>query len=421
MNFVLFPYAVHKLHSRECTPSELIFYLKGEELDHSLTLYQAILQQVNQNNDVIVSPKFWYDVYEVKYRRALEQKRSDSEKSNDFEVSSAFHQEPGSSWQKLPFVSSMLAAELPCNLDRSNPTYDVLFMLKFLEGLNRFTFQIMSHERLNAFAEGRIDNFDHLKVTIPAVPQAEFVSGRLSDKLKQQMQDPLAVHVAGMPSWCSQLMDACPFLFSFEARRMYFCSTVFGSSQSQQHSLQQGTGDHTNGTNNRQSHARGLQREKSHVDRSHILNSAEQIMNLQACNQAVLEVEFLEEVGTGLGPTMEFYTLVSHEFQKADLGLWRDDHSSQVDGSELVTAPLGLFPRPWSAASCSSNGVQFPEVINKFLLLGQVVAKAIKDRRVMDLPFSKAFYKLILEQVFSIKLSTYFGSRNLCIFYISTF
>ncbi|XXG81111.1 hypothetical protein AAC387_Pa09g1820 [Persea americana] len=389
---------VLKLYSSEYTPSRLIFYLKGKELDRSLTLYQAVSQQVNEDNDVTVGPKFWSDVYEVKYRRAIEQNHSDSQKSDDYEVSSACRRELGSSWKKLSFVSSMMAAELPCNLDRSNPTYDILFLLKFLEGLNRFTFQIMSHERLDAFAEGRIDDFDDLKVRIPAVPQVEFVSSRLSDKLTQQMQDPLAVSVAGMPPWCSQLMDACPFLFSFEARRMYFRITVFGSSQSQPHPSQQLTGDYTNGTNNRQSFSDGLHRDKFHVHRSHILDSAVQMMNLHAHAQSILEVVFHDEVGTGLGPTMEFYTLVSHEFQKADLGMWRDGHSSQVEDAKHVIAHLGLFPRPWSAASYSSNGLQFTEVIDKFLLLGQVVAKAIKDRRVMDLSFSKAFYKFILEQ-----------------------
>ena len=32
----------------------------------------------------------------------------------------------------------------------------------------------------------------------------------------------------------------------------------------------------------------------------------------------------------------------------------------------------------------------------KFVLLGQVVAKALHDGRVLGIPFSKAFYKLIL-------------------------
>jgi len=106
-------------------------------------------------------------------------------------------------------------------------------------------------------------------------------------------------------------------------------------------------------------------------------------------------------VGTGLGPTMEFYTLISHEFQKSGLGMWRGDlpceaGTDDAHVSRFVVAPKGLFPRPWSAsADCAS----FQEVSKQFHLLGQVVAKAIKDGRILDIPFSKAFYKLILGKV----------------------
>lgn len=34
---------------------------------------------------------------------------------------------------------------------------------------------------------------------------------------------------------------------------------------------------------------------------------------------------FLCQVGTGLGPTLEFYALVSQELQRADIGLWRGE------------------------------------------------------------------------------------------------
>jgi hypothetical protein len=98
---------------------------------------------------------------------------------------------------------------------------------------------------------------------------------------------------------------------------------------------------------------------------------------------------------------MEFYTLISHEFQKSGLGMWRGELpceavTNDAHVSRFVVAPKGLFPRPWSAsADCAS----FQEVSKQFHLLGQVVAKAIKDGRILDIPFSKAFYKLILGQV----------------------
>lgn len=125
------------------------------------------------------------------------------------------------------------------------------------------------------------------------------------------------------------------------------------------------------------------------------------MMKSHAKSNALLEVEYKEEVGTGLGPTMEFYTLISHEFQKSGLGMWRGElpcksgtHDTHV--SRFVVASNGLFPRPWSA---SEDPASFQEVSERFHLLGLVVAKAIKDNRILDIPFSKAFYKLILGQV----------------------
>ena len=35
------------------------------------------------------------------------------------------------------------------------------------------------------------------------------------------------------------------------------------------------------------------------------------------------EIQYEGEVGTGLGPTLEFYSLVSKELQRADLQLWK--------------------------------------------------------------------------------------------------
>lgn len=46
------------------------------------------------------------------------------------------------------------------------------------------------------------------------------------------------------------------------------------------------------------------------------------------------------QVGTGLGPTLEFYALVSQELQRADLGLWR--------GEEVTLAnPKGIVVLSW--------------------------------------------------------------------------
>ncbi|KAK4692591.1 hypothetical protein P7C70_g9094, partial [Phenoliferia sp. Uapishka_3] len=47
------------------------------------------------------------------------------------------------------------------------------------------------------------------------------------------------------------------------------------------------------------------------------------VFELYGSSRAALKVEFFAEVGSGLGPTLEFYALVSKEFARKDLNLWR--------------------------------------------------------------------------------------------------
>ncbi|KAL6619092.1 hypothetical protein ACP70R_034231 [Stipagrostis hirtigluma subsp. patula] len=384
------------ISSDSAVKPKLIFIYKGKELDRSITLYQSILQdQINAGSDIILGMQFWRSVHDITFRTAVSPETpetSDSSKHSPTAVTSTNDSATGFTWKKLPFFSSLLLGKLPCKLDRSSPSYDILFMLKILEGLNRYSFHLISEERNHAFANGRLINLDDLKVVVSSISHLEFVSAKLTDKLEQQMRDPLVIRSCCLPLWCTELLSACPFLFSYEARWKYFQSTSFGSLTRQQ--------GHMMDPNSVTERGSSLSRKKFKVDRDNILVSAAKMMKSHARSNALLEVEYKEEVGTGLGPTMEFYTLISHEFQKSGLGMWRGEFpveagNDNAHGLRFVVAPNGLFPRPWSrSADCAS----FSEVNKRFHLLGQVVAKAVKDSRILDIPFSKAFYKLILGQ-----------------------
>uniref|UniRef100_A0A5B6YR81 HECT-type E3 ubiquitin transferase n=1 Tax=Davidia involucrata TaxID=16924 RepID=A0A5B6YR81_DAVIN len=389
--------------NNEDASPKLLFYLEGQQLDRALTLYQAILQQqIKSEHEIIAGAKLWSQVYRVSYRRTVKSKQSCPEDCLNQTHDSSELDKVATYRQYTPFFSGMFVSELASDVEKSSPTYDILFLLKSLESMNRFRFHLMSREIIYSFAEGRIDNLDNLKVAVSAVLQNAFVSSKLTEKLEQQMRDPLSVSVGGMPSWCSQLMASCPFLFGFEARCKYFRLAAFGQLQVQSHPSSQ---NNSGGANGRWQSPGSLPRKKFLVCRNLILESAAQMMDLHARQKVVLEVEYNEEVGTGLGPTLEFYTLVSHEFQKSGLGMWREDQrlytpkrSFQGEDSGVVMSPFGLFPCPWSSTVSTSNGIEFSEVIKKYVLLGQIVAKALQDGRVLDLPFSKSFYKFILGQ-----------------------
>ncbi len=80
------------------------------------------------------------------------------------------------------------------------------------------------------------------------------------------------------------------------------------------------------------------------------------MFELYGSSSSILEVEYFEEVGTGLGPTLEFYSLVSKEFARKDLKIWRD---ANLSGSGLhVDHPNGLYPGPLSQEDIDNDGGQ---------------------------------------------------------------
>lgn len=63
-----------------------------------------------------------------------------------------------------------------------------------------------------------------------------------------------------------------------------------------------------------------------------LLEQAIRVFRFHCSNKAVLEIEYNGEEGTGLGPTLEFYALVSAEMQRKSLAIWWCD---DLDESQL--------------------------------------------------------------------------------------
>ncbi|CAH8321886.1 unnamed protein product [Eruca vesicaria subsp. sativa] len=381
----------------------LLFRLEGLELDRSLTVYQAILLHKLKSASETTNDSKLSGPQTITYERAPQL----TDSCNDLTPLGSIMDND----ENHPFLSYLFARRLGLSHKRTNPrAFDILFLLKSLEGMNRFLFHLICHERINAFGEGRLENLDDLRVQVRPVPYAEFVSSKLTEKLEQQLRDSFALSTCGLPPWFNDLMDSCPFLFSFEVKSKYFRLAAFGSQKVHQHPQHLSSSSNVHGEGRPATGS--LPRKKFLACRENILESAAKMMELHGNQKVVIEVEYSEEVGTGLGPTLEFYTLVSRAFQNPDLGMWRSDRSSFAgkpkEVSGFLVAPSGLFPRPWSDASAA-----FPNVLQKFVLLGTVVAKALHDGRVLDIPFSKAFYKLILGQELS-SFDIHFIDPELC-------
>ncbi|XP_042478317.1 E3 ubiquitin-protein ligase UPL3-like [Macadamia integrifolia] len=426
-------------------PAKLIFTAGGKQLNRNLTIYQAIQRQLvldeddderYTGSDFFPSDgnRLWNDIYTITYQKADSQidrtstGGSTSTTSKSAKASSASNSNCDSLGHQTSLLDSIFQEELPCDLEKTNPTYSILALLRVLEGLNQLAPRLRVMSISDDFSEGKISSLDELKTNGAKVPPDEFINSKLTPKLVRQIQDALALCSGSLPSWCYQLTKACPFLFPFETRRQYFYSTAFGLSRALHRLQQQQGADGHGSTNEREVRVGRLQRQKVRVSRNRILDSAAKVMEMYSSQKAVLEVEYFGEVGTGLGPTLEFYTLLSHDLQKASLGMWRsnslsdkatmeidgdnqkasktEDSSdlkklgldSTVEGRDVVLAPLGLFPRPWPPNADASEGSQFSKVIEYFRLVGRVMAKALQDGRLLDLPLSTSYYKLVLGQ-----------------------
>lgn len=115
-------------------------------------------------------------------------------------------------------------------------------------------------------------------------------------------------------------------------------------------------------------------------------------------------VQFKGEMGTGLGPTYHFYTLLSEEIKTALKGaMWRDGHK---DGT--------LYPRPVDSRKMDAGQVK--ELSEAFRLAGTFLAKSIADNKLIDLPISSLMWDLLLDKVSRFLL---FRSHELSLFTIT--
>lgn len=226
-----------------------------------------------------------------------------------------------------------------------------------------------------------------------SLDEAAFVHGKLTAKLTRQLQDTVTLCSASTPTWCAALARACPWLFPFESRQKLFKCVSFSLARMLHHL--HGDGSESGAVTiegGREIRIGRLQRQKVRVSRGKILESAKKVFAIPNTLKMVLEVEFFEEVGTGTGPTLEFFTLLSKDFRSRKLKLWRDEGVANED--DLVVASHGLFPAPVTVPRMA--GKTHASRLKYFKLLGQAIGKVLQDGRMLDLPLAPAFYRMLL-------------------------
>lgn len=258
-----------------------------------------------------------------------------------------------------------------------------------------------------------------------------FNSTRTNARLLHQLNDIIAICGINLPSWVKHLPHCFKCLLPFETRRRFLLLTAFDIPRTltsmqmlmrEDGALSESPGGASGPFEMRVAR---IQRQKVRVSRQRILDSAIKVFSMNASVRSVLEFEFFNEVGTGLGPTLEFYALLAAELHKRQLGLWQDHHTapdindkpSSLESSgvaeasvphtklpqssatlssaltDVIHAPAGLFPRPYMPGKCPKK------VVATFDMMGKAVAKCFQDSRLMDLNLSLPFISLLQQKV----------------------
>ena len=337
------------------------FSLDDKVLANETTIYRAVYNASTLGEEQ-TNRSVWSGVHPIKFRR----------------VPGPPPPEPSSLTQAADTSAEVTASGIPASLDKHPATSSILRLLNILHELNANLDDVLA------------ENKDTLKLN--AEPLSQFVNTKLTAKLNRQLEEPLIVASNCLPSWSEDLARLYPFLFPFETRHLFLQSTSFGYARSMTRWQNAQSADESRRDRHRDERPflGRLQRQKVRISRSKILESALKVMELYGASQSILEVEYFEEVGTGLGPTLEFYSTVSKEFSKKKLKLWRETDSN--DSDEHAFGARGLFPAPMNEEhALNENGKR---ILHLFKMLGKFVARSMIDSRIIDVSFNPTFFRI---------------------------
>jgi E3 ubiquitin-protein ligase TRIP12 len=404
---------------------KIVFYIGDEEISKDSTIFGALYRYELARREAAStlgkaskgSPNLWTNLYQIKFKKMPVDTISTVEPKKSAPGSPNKTTSDGLELKiKTPF-----SAQTTSSIDTANSSGKILVLLRLLHALNTRWSEVLEESQnlkslsqqaqsidasaaAAAAADGNQIENDFAKtyesdsnqsiLALATLPPSTFVNNKLTAKLNRQLDEPLIVASNILPQWCIAVAREFSFLVPFETRRMFLQSTSFGFSRSLSRWQQQLNNSQRNSSSARSSDPATLgriQRQKVRIARNRIVDSMIKVMDLYGSTQLLLEVEFFDEVGTGLGPTLEFYSLVCKELRRREgaalgissggtketkgftidpsaatatsssslvlnLKIWRDDGKQHSDGGgDYLNPPNGLFPAPMTASMLKTD------------------------------------------------------------------
>lgn len=336
------------INERTSHENECLFYLNGDVVPSDTTIFGAIFASANTKDDL------WSQIHQIAY---------EIRPSNGTQIVKPHRLQERWSERATDMVSS-----------------PILNALQTIYKMN---------------TRARQEGLFHL-------PDEAFCCWKLTVKLRRQLEEVLVVASGAQPSWSLALTRTFPFLFPLELRILFLRSTSFGYSRlihywqdAADHELYSSNSEIESVFSNRNLQLGRISRQKVRISRFNLMSSALNVLKKFGSSPEILEVEYFDEVGSGLGPTLEFYSSVSHEFQRSDLNMWRASGTRiSIEPGHFVDSENGLFPKPFVSTQHNS---QFKKKIdNLFYFLGVFMARALFDCRIVDIDLNPQFYRMLI-------------------------
>ncbi|KAI9787433.1 MAG: Ubiquitin fusion degradation protein 4 [Peltula sp. TS41687] len=344
------------------------FRTDDEPISHESTIYQTVVRKLKELGEPTYR-NIWSAIHPIKYKRV--EGRASSKQPTDISPESD---------------SEMVSSKLPDSLDKNPMTSAILRLLKILHALNANLDDVL--------VENQAGKLLH------AEPVALFVNTKLTAKLNRQLEEPIIVASKCLPKWSEDLTRLYPFLFPFETRHLFLQSTSFGYARAMARwQPAQSSNESTHDLDEDESmDVLKPHRLKLTIVRDHMLRSAIKYFDDSKYKDKAkardisysLEIEYHDEIGTGLGPTLEFYSTVSKDFSRKKNSMWRATESNSTD--DYVFSKRGLFPAPMSRQQAEAESGQ--KVLRLFYVLGKFVARSMLDSRIIDIPFNPTFFRI---------------------------
>eukprot|EP00038_Savillea_parva_P018698 m.25088 g.25088 ORF g.25088 m.25088 type:complete len:2054 (+) comp4210_c0_seq1:177-6338(+) len=348
-------------------------------LEQTTTIYQAIQQHERANHagshDGALYRHLSGRVYTVTYREYKPSQDKDDKDTTAMAIDGSAAATRSldttvSTESGHPVELQLVAPPVGQGLDPEDPVYTPIMLLRALHRLN---------ETVPRLFPGNAAYAQHV------LSPDDFLNHALASKLTRQVSDLEKICAGSFPPWCGTLILTCPFLIPFEAKKLFFFYTAFGSVRALVH--YQDVNSIPEADSGDRALPSRISRIKVKISRKRVFRSLMSMEESMVNSRSIMEIMFKDEIGTGLGPTLEFYALAARAWQEKAHNMWRDDTTEDGDDAktEHVLAPHGLYPLP------RSPGTSNKQVDALFETFGMFLARAILDGRILDLALNRCF------------------------------